>query len=56
MNAITVAVLVPVLALVLWAAFRTCRMVRDNDLCYACPRQGTCHGHSPINCTFRKED
>lgn len=55
MNAATLVTLAVVLLIIAFAVYRVCRMVRGNDMCYACPEKGKCCGSNPINCTVRSE-
>ena len=55
MNTATLLTLATVVLVVSWAAFRTYRMIRSNDLCYACPNRGQCACCNPINCSIKKD-
>ncbi|MCQ2085171.1 MAG: hypothetical protein MJZ21_03375 [archaeon] len=55
MNLATLVTLVAVLLLVGGAAYRVYRMIRNNDMCYACPNSGCCSCNNPINCTIKQD-
>ena len=57
MNAASFICLMLVILIVAGAAWRVYKMVKNNDMCYAC--SGNCKGceHcNPINCSLRKQD
>lgn len=56
MNLATFVTLLIVLLVLSVAAYNLCRMVRRNDLCYACPNSGKCDCSNPINCSIRVDD
>ena len=56
MNGPTLITLIIVLLIVGHAAYRVYKMVRNNDLCYACDHKGQCGCcGNPINCSIKKE-
>ena len=57
MNAASFICLILVILIVAGAAWRVYKMVKNNDMCYAC--SGNCKGceHcNPINCSLKKQD
>ena len=56
MNLATFVTLVIVLAILVGAAYNLCRMIRRNDMCYACSKSGKCGCSNPINCSIRCDE